>query len=414
MWTDHPVKDFLMTPATTNWRTPAMVISAGCMIALLTFGIRAGFGLFLEPMSVDLGWGREVFALAIAIQNLLWGLGQPFAGALADRYGSGRVLAVGGVLYVLGLVVMSEASTPLVMHLSAGVMIGLALSGAAFGIVLASITRIVPEDKRSWALGLGTAAGSLGQFLMVPLGQAFLSAYGWSTALLLLSLFALAIVPLAGVLAGKPEQSSGPQQTLSAALREAGGHGSYWLLIGGFFVCGFHVAFIQTHLPAYLKDMGLSGELGAWAISLVGLFNIIGSYTAGVLGGRYSKKYLLSFLYFARALAIALFVIVPISTTTVLVFSAAIGLLWLSTVPLTSGLVAVMFGPRYMATLFGIVFFSHQVGAFLGVWLGGLLFDATGSYNVVWWMGVALGVIAGLLHWPIQERQVARLAPAAP
>ena len=398
---------------TANWRTPALVISAGCLIAMLTFGIRSGFGLFLEPMSTDLGWGREVFALAIAIQNLLWGLGQPFAGALADRFGAGRVLAGGGILYTLGLILMANTSTPGMLYLSAGVLIGLALAGAAFGIVLAAITRIVSEEKRSWALGMGTAAGSLGQFLLTPLGQAFLSAYGWSTALLLLAGLALAVIPLAGVLAGKPQTpGAGVQQSLRQALKEAGGHASYWYLIAGFFVCGFHVAFIQTHLPAYLKDMGMGGSIGAWAISLVGLFNIVGSYMSGVLGGKYSKKYLLSFLYFARAVVIALFVLLPLSPLSVYLFSAAIGLLWLSTVPLTSGLVALMFGPRYMATLFGIVFFSHQIGAFLGVWLGGLLFDSTGSYQLVWWIGVALGIMAGLIHWPIREQQVARLASA--
>ena len=402
-----------MNPS-ANWRTPTLVISAGCLIALLTFGIRSGFGLFLEPMSTDLGWGREVFALAIAIQNLLWGLGQPFAGALADRYGSGRVLAGGGILYALGLILMANTTTPGMLYLSAGVLIGLALAGAAFGIVLAAITRIVSEEKRSWALGMGTAAGSLGQFLLTPLGQAFLSAYGWSTALLLLAGLALAVIPLAGVLAGKPQMSgTGVEQSLRQALKEAGGHASYWYLIAGFFVCGFHVAFIQTHLPAYLKDMGMGGSIGAWAISLVGLFNIIGSYLSGVLGGKYSKKYLLSFLYFARAVVIAIFILLPLSPLSVYLFSATIGLLWLSTVPLTSGLVALMFGPRYMATLFGIVFFSHQIGAFLGVWLGGLLFDSTGSYQLVWWMGVALGIMAGLIHWPIREQQIARLEPAA-
>ena len=398
---------------TTMWRTPTLVISAGCMIAMLTFGVRSGFGLFLEPMSSDLGWGREVFALAIAIQNLLWGLGQPFAGALADRYGAGRVLAGGGILYVLGLVLMAFTSSPVMLYLSAGVLIGLALSGAAFGIVLAAITRIVSEEKRSWALGMGTAAGSLGQFLLTPLGQAFLSAYGWSTALLLLAGLAAAVIPLAGVLAGKPQMTgAGMEQSLRQALKEAGGHASYWYLIAGFFVCGFHVAFIQTHLPAYLSDMGLGGSIGAWAISLVGLFNVVGAYMSGVMGGKYSKKYLLSFLYFARAVVIALFIMLPLSPLTVYLFSAAIGLLLLSTVPLTSGLVALMFGPRYMATLFGIVFFSHQIGAFLGVWLGGLLYDSTGSYQVVWWMGVALGILAGLIHWPIREQQVVRLEPA--
>ena len=398
---------------TTTWRTPALVISAGCLLALLSFGIRSGFGLFLEPMSSTMGWGREIFAIAIAIQNLLWGLGQPIAGALADRFGTAKVLSAGGICYALGLVIMANASTPLMLHLSAGVLVGLALAGASFGIVLAAFARVVPEEKRSWALGVGTAAGSLGQFLMVPLGQAFLSAYGWSMALLLLSLFALLIIPLSTVLASKGETSPDARsQSLGEALREAAGHASYWYLTAGFFVCGFHVAFIQAHMPAYITDAGLDQSLGAWSLALVGLFNIIGAYSSGVLGGRYSKRYLLSLLYFSRAAVIAVFILIPMSPASVLLFSAAMGLLWLSTVPLTSGLVALMFGPRYMATLFGIVFFSHQVGAFIGVWLGGYLFDTSGSYDIVWWLGIALGIVAGLLHWPIKEQPVVSLAEA--
>jgi MFS family permease len=407
-----------MTQSVAHWRTPALVVTAGCLIALLTFGVRAGFGLFLEPMSQDLGWGREVFAFAIAVQNLLWGLGQPFAGALADRYGSGRVLALGGLLYGLGVWLMAHAASPWELQLSAGVLVGLGLAGASFAIALAAMSRAVPEHKRSWVLGIGTAAGSLGQFLMVPLGQAFLGAYGWSTALVLLACGVLMVIPLAGVLQGRVDEGkSSPSaatvdQTLGEALREAGGHGGYWYLTSGFFVCGFHVAFIATHLPAYLVDNGIAPATAAWALALVGLFNVIGSYSAGILGGRYSKKYLLSSLYLTRAVAIAAFVLIPLSTLSVWMFAAAIGLLWLSTVPLASGLVAQIFGTRYMATLFGIVFLSHQAGAFLGVWLGGYLFDSTGSYGLVWWISVALGVIAAILHWPIDERRVARLAGA--
>jgi len=402
-----------MTRTSATWRTPTVVIAVGCLTALLLFGVRAGFGLFLEPMSRELGWGREVFAFAIALQNLLWGLGQPFAAALADRYGSGRVLAVGGLLYGVGIMLMAQSTTPLLFNLSAGVMVGLGLAGASFAVVLAAISRRVPEDKRSWALGVGTAAGSLGQFLMVPLGQSFLSAYGWSMALVLMGICALLIVPMAGALAGKADSAGqGREQSLAEALREAGGHPGYRYLTGGFFVCGFHVAFIQTHLPAYLADVGIRPGIAAWALALVGLFNVVGSYTSGVLGGRFSKKYLLSLLYLVRAAVIAVFVLVPVSEVTVLVFAAAMGLLWLSTVPLTSGLVAQIFGPRYMATLFGIVFFSHQVGAFLGVWLGGYLFDVTGSYQMVWWVSVALGVLASLLQWPIDERRLPRLTEA--
>ncbi|WP_374634675.1 MFS transporter [Ferrovibrio sp.] len=397
-----------------GWRTPLLVILAGCTIALLNFGVRSGFGLFLEPISTANGWGREVFALAIAIQTVLWGLGQPFAGAFADKYGSGRVLAIGAVFYAAGVALTAYASSPLLLHVTTGMLVGIGLAGTSFTVALAAIARMVSPERRSWALGIGTAAGSLGQFLMVPLGQGFIAAYGWMMALVLLSLFALAIVPLAGVLAGKAPETGGPQQSMSEALREAGLQRSYWLLIAGFFVCGFHVSFIQTHLPAYVVDRGLDPATGAWALALVGLANVVGSYTAGVLGGTRSKKYLLSFIYGARAVVITVFVLVPMSTTSVLVFAFCMGLLWLSTVPLTSGLVAQIFGPRYMATLFGIVFFSHQVGGFLGVWLGGRLFDATGSYDVVWWISAALGVFSAIVHFPIDERPLVRNAAPSP
>lgn len=395
-----------------SWRTPLLVIIVGCTIALLNFGVRSGFGLFLEPISAANGWGREIFAFAIAIQTVLWGAGQPFAGAIADRYGSGRVLAGGAVLYAAGVALTAYSTTPAMLHLTLGVLLGLGLAGTSFTVALAAIARMVPPEKRSWALGIGTAAGSLGQFLMVPLGQAFIAAYGWAFALILLSLFALAIAPLATVLAGKAPEGTGFQQSLSQALKEAGTQRSYWLLIFGFFVCGFHVSFIQTHLPAYIVDRGLDPATGAWALALVGLANVIGSYTAGVLGGKRSKKYLLSFIYGARAVVIAVFVLLPMTEISVLVFAFAMGLLWLSTVPLTSGLVAQIFGPRYMATLFGIVFFSHQVGGFLGVWLGGRLFDMTGSYDLVWWISMGLGVFAAIVHWPIDERPLVRVAPA--
>lgn len=396
-------------------RSVRIVVAAGCLIALLVFGVRAGFGLFLEPISAQNGWGREVFAFAIALQNLLWGLGQPFAGMVADRYGAARVLVVGGVVYALGVALMAVSTTPAAIVMTAGVLVGLGLSAASFSIVLAAMGRMVGEERRSWALGVGTAAGSLGQFLLVPLGQGFISAYGWQTALYLLGLMTLLIVPLALPFRGRPpEAPAGPAQSMGEALREAFAHRSYLLLFSGFFVCGFHVAFIQTHLPPYLADVGLGGGLAAWAIALVGLFNVIGSYSAGVLGHRSSKRYLLSVIYLLRSIVIALFILIPPSTVSVLLFSAAIGILWLSTVPLTSGLVAQMFGTRYMATLFGFIFFGHQIGAFLGVWLGGALYDATGSYNVVWWLSVALGVFAAIIHWPIDERPVARLAPAVP
>lgn len=395
------------------WRTPAVIIVAGCLLALLSFGIRASFGLFLAPMSGDFGWGREVFAVAVAVQNLLWGLCQPVAGAVADRYGSGRVLAGGALIYAAGLFLMADASTPGTLTLSAGVLVGCGVAGASFAIVLAAFARLMPEDKRSWALGLGTAAGSAGQFFMVPLGQAFISAYGWSMALTIFGFLALVMVPLAAALTGRSEHSGALHQSVGSALTEAFKHPSYNLLTLGFFVCGFHVAFIQVHLPPYITDRGLDAGLAAWALAVVGGGNIIGAYCSGLLGGRYSKKYLLSALYFARAAVIALFVLLPISEASVLIFAGAMGLLWLSTVPLTSGLVAQFFGTQHMAMLFGIVFFSHQVGAFLGVWLGGYFFDATGSYDLVWWASVALGLLAAAVHWPIREAPVDRVARLA-
>ncbi len=395
-----------------GWRTPAVIITAGCLLALLSFGIRASFGLFLAPMSGDFGWGREVFAIAIAVQNLLWGLCQPVAGAVADRYGSGRVLAGGALIYATGLFLMAGASTPGLLTLSTGLLIGVGISGASFAIVLAAFTRLMPEDKRSWALGLGTAAGSAGQFFVVPLGQAFISAYGWSMALTLFGFLALVMVPLASALTSRPDSHGALQQSSAGALAEAFRHPSYILLTLGFFVCGFHVSFIQTHLPPYITDLGLDAGLAAWALAIVGGANIVGAYTSGMLGGRYSKKYLLSGLYLARSAVIAVFVLLPASEASVLIFAGAMGLLWLSTIPLTSGLVAQFFGTRHMAMLFGIVFFSHQVGAFLGVWLGGYFFDETGSYDVVWWGSVALGLMAAALHWPIREAPVARLAAA--
>ena len=390
-------------------RTALLAIGCGSIIVLLSFGIRSGFGLFLQPMSQDLGWGREVFAFAMALQNLIWGASQPFVGMIADKWGSGRTLAGGGVLYALGVWLMSETSTPLELHFSAGILLGLALSGTGFAVVLAAVGRNVAPERRSAALGLTTALGSLGQFLLPPIGQAFLAAYGWETALTLLAFGALAMVAVAAGVQGRPQAAPGDTQTLRQALGEARAHNGYLLLTAGFFVCGWHVAFIAVHLPAYLADGGLPTGIAAWCLALVGLFNVIGSYLAGVLGGRVSKKGCLSLLYLARAVLILGFITLPLSAASALVFSAIIGLLWLSTVPLTSGLVAQMFGPRYMATLFGFVFFSHQVGSFLGVWLGGYLYDAYGSYDLIWWLSIALGLIAALLHWPIDERAVLRL-----
>jgi MFS family permease len=410
------------------WRAPVVIIVSGCLIALITYGLRTSFGLFVEPLSEGHGWSREVFALAIAIQNILWGLGQPVAGAVADRYGSARVLAVGGAIYALGVALMAVSTTPLALNLTAGVLVGLGLSGGSFTIVIAAFSKLVPEDRRSWAMGIATAAGSLGQFVFAPVGQAFISSYGWATALLLLACFGATVPVLAAALRSRPADgtSSGsiePELPAREAVREAFGHGSYLLLVAGFFVCGFHVAFITTHLPAHLSDAaayshahgahtGGGPGLAAWALALIGLFNVVGSYGSGVLGGRMSKRKLLSGIYLSRAAVIALFVALPPSTPVVLAFAAAMGVLWLSTVPLTSGLVAVMFGTRYLGTLFGFVFLSHQVGAFLGVWLGGAAYEQTGSYAPVWWASVFLGVLAAALHWPIVERPAPGYAAA--
>ncbi|MEK0084571.1 MFS transporter [Benzoatithermus flavus] len=399
-----------------GWRTPAVVVVCGCLIALLTFGIRASFGLFTAPISAAHGWGREVFALAIAIQNLLWGAGQPFAGALADRFGSARVLAAGSLLYAAGVALMAVAGTPLAMHLSAGVLIGLGLAGASFTIVIAALARRVPPEQRSWATGIATASGSLGQFLMAPLGQAFILAYGWQTALFLLAAGVVVVPLLATAMASGPAQGTARGEVdlgFKRTLAHAFGHRSYQLLVAGFFVCGFHVAFITVHLPPYLTDAGVSPQLAAWSIAIIGLGNIMGSYVSGVLGGRFSKRWLLTGIYGLRALVIVLFVLLPVTPASVILFAVAMGLLWLSTVPPTSGLVAVMFGTRYMAMLFGIVFFSHQIGSFLGIWLGGLFYERYGSYDAVWWMGVALGLFAALVHMPIIEEPAPRFATAA-
>jgi len=397
---------------------PGLVIACGCLVALVTYGVRASFGLFTDPISAARGWERETFALAIAVQNLLWGLGQPLAGGLADRFGAGRVLAVGAVLYAAGTALMAVSTSELTLTLTGGVLVGLGLSGASFTIVIAAFSRLVSAERRSWAIGLATATGSLGQFLFAPLGQSFVAAYGWATALVLLAGFIALVPALATVLSGDggPPEDGEEGVPVRAALRQAFGHSSYALLAAGFFVCGFHVAFITTHLPPYLTDLGLSAGLAAWSIGLVGLLKIVGSYSAGILGGRHSPRLLLSGIYFLRAVVITLFLLIPTSAITVVLFAAAMGVLWLSTVPLTSALIATFFGVRHMGTLFGFVFLSHQVGAFIGVWLGGAIEAATGSYEAMWWASVALGLVAAGLHVPIVERRAPRIvsSPAVP
>lgn len=401
--------------AEVNMRLAYLALIMGGIIAALAFGIRSGFGLYLGPISIEFGYGREVFALSLALQNLVWGVAQPFAGALADRYGPFKAIAIGSILYAGGTILLAFSDTPGLFHLSAGILVGAALAGTSFGIILGAVGQLFPPEKRSFALGVTGAAGSLGQFLIVPAGQALLSSVGWSQSAVIMGLVALLMLPLGLVFIKarpKPSASDVRDQSIGEALREAFALPSFWLLTAGFFVCGFHVAYIAVHLPSFVVDIGLTAETGAWALGLVGLFNVIGSLMAGFLGGRFPKKYLLSGLYFGRAVVMAGFVLLPPSELLVYVFAGTMGLLWLSTVPLTSGLVADIFGPRYMSMLFGIVFLSHQIGGFLGAWLGGYVFDATGSYDIVWWISVGLGVFSGIVHWPIREQRVLSAAPA--
>ncbi|SDB29275.1 MFS transporter [Bauldia litoralis] len=404
------------SPSHSVARAIPVILVAGCIIAAINFGPRATMGFFLTPMTTEYGWSREAFALAIAIQNLVWGIGQPFVGMLADRFGTARVLSIGALFYALGLALMSQTSDAGTLQLTAGVLIGLGIAGSAFLLVLAAFARLLPEHLRSIGYGFGTAAGSVGQFVFAPLGQGFIQAYGWQTALLIMAAIVLAIPVLSFFIRGKPAavpaRIGEKDQSIPEALREAFRHPSYRLLVTGFFVCGFQIAFITVHLPPYLSDIGIPALYGGYAIALIGFFNIMGSISSGVLTGRMRKRILLAGIYLARSVVIVVFLLVPPSIPSVLIFSAAMGFLWLSTVPPTQQLVVVMFGTRYVATLFGFVFFSHQVGSFFGVWLGGVLYDATGSYDIVWWLSAGLGVLAALVHLPIVERHVERPLPA--
>jgi MFS family permease len=404
-------------PISIGWRTPAVVVACGCLIAMISFGPRSSLGFFLTPLSETNHWGRDVFALAVAIQNLLWGIGQPFAGAIADRFGTNRVLGVGAILYTLGLVIMAHSSTPGELYLSAGVLIGLGLSGCAFTIVLGAFGKLLPEKWRSIAFGAGTAAGSFGQFLYSPIAVALMDKFGWQETLLIFGGVTLLILPLSLALAtpataAGPSAPAAPTQSARQAFAEAFGHRSYILLVLGFFTCGFQLAFITVHLPSYLIDRGLSAEVGGWTLAVIGIFNIIGSLGSGWLSNRMPKRYLLSSIYFIRAIAIVAFITLPASPVATLVFGAVTGLMWLSTVPPTSALVAVMFGTRWLAMLFGFAFFSHQVGGFLGVLIGGVAFERTGSYNLVWWFSVLFGVLSAVINLPIVEKPVARPATA--
>ena len=393
--------------------SPYVLVVCAALILSLGMGLRNTFGLFLQPMSFDLQLPREVFALAIAIQMLAWGISQPIFGGLADRYGAARIVVLGGLFYVGGLLVMANASGPWALHGGTGILVGFGTSAAGFAVVLGPVGRAFPPEKRSMALGVASAGGSAGQLIMALVGGALIDGMGWAAALLVMVVIAAFIIPLALGVHGKSGGDNGPAQSLREAIREAARYRSYWLLCAGFFVCGFHVAFIATHLPPYLADNDMPTMLAATAIAIIGFFNILGTLASGWLGGKYRQNYVLSIYYLLRAIVIAGFLIFPVTQTSVLIFAALMGFLWLGTVPLTSGLVAQIFGPRYLGALFGIVFFSHQIGGFLGAWLGGYLFDLTGNYDTVWMIAIALGGLAAIIHWPISDRPIIRTAQGA-
>jgi MFS family permease len=394
-----------------------VIIICGCAIALLSFGPRSTAGFFIQPMSRDLSWGRDVFGLALALQNLLWGLGQPFAGAIADRFGLVRVMCIGALLYAGGLLLMRYSTTPTELGLGAGVLIGFGLSGCSFNLVLSAFSKLLPPEQRGLALGAGTAAGSFGQFLFAPIGVALIGNLGWQSALTVFAALMLLIVPLSLALSTPPTTTasvpSPDQQSFKTALAEAFGHRSYVLLVLGFFTCGFQLAFITVHLPAFLVDRGLSAQVGGWVIAAIGLFNIVGSISVGWIQNYMPKRYILSAIYFTRALSTIAFISFPITPLSAIAFGAISGVTWLSTVPPTSALVALMFGTRWFATLYGFAFVSHQVGGFLGVWLGGIVFEKFGSYTPIWWLSVLFGVLSALINLPIVEKPVERTVAQA-
>ena len=386
------------------------VLLCSALVVTLSMGIRHGFGLWLQPITMDRGWSRETFAFALAVQNLAWGLAGPVAGMWADRFGAFRVLVGGAVLYAAGLAVMASATSGIGFLGGTGLLLGMAQAGTTYAVIYGVIARNVAPERRSWAMGVAAAAGSFGQFLMVPVESWLIAGAGWQNALFILSLAALLIIPLAFGLKEPPRAAAanGPQQTVRAALKEAFAYPSFRLLMAGYFVCGFQVVFIGVHLPSYLKDQGMTPQVATVALALIGLFNVAGTYAAGALGQRFAKRHILAAIYALRAVAILLFISLPLTPGSVYVFAAAMGLLWLSTVPPTNAIVAQIFGVQYMSMLGGFVFLSHQVGSFMGVWLGGLLYDRTGSYDIVWWIAIALGVFAALVNLPVRETAILR------
>ncbi|MDR6633905.1 MFS family permease [Phyllobacterium sp. 1468] len=401
-----------------NSGVPWLIIIAGCFIALLTFGPRSAMGFFQLPMLAEKGWDRTTFGMAMALQNLFWGAGQPFFGAIADKYGTWRVLFLSAVFYSSGLVMMAWATSPGILYLGGGVLVGLGIAAGSFGVILSAFARNVSAANRTFVFGIGTAAGSAGMFVFAPISQGLIDRFGWSDALVYLGLAMLIVpilaIPLRGNSSSGRIKEAQYKQSIGQALKEALAHKSYLLLTTGFFVCGFQVAFITAHFPAYLGDIGIDATYAVLALALIGFFNIIGSLASGMISQRYSKPKFLAFLYLGRSILVTAFLLLPQTGTSVIVFAILMGLMWLSTVPPTNSLVAIMFGTRYLGMLGGIVFFSHQIGSFLGVWLGGYLYDHFGSYDPVWWLGVALGIFAAIVHWPIEETAAARptLQPA--
>jgi MFS family permease len=401
------------------WRTPAVILICGCLIATISYGPRSSFGFFMKPMTLDNGWGRDVFALSVALQTLLYGMVQPFSGALADRFGTIRIIIIGALLYAAGVFMMSRATTPGELYLTSGVLIGLGLTGCSFSLIIPSFGKLLPESWRTISFGAGTAAGSFGQFLFSPLGVSLIDKLGWRTTLQIFACIILLVIPLSFAIATSGQSAparpgaargAGPDQTFRQALAEAFGHRSFILLVMGYFTCGFQLQFVTLHLPSYLIDRGLSAEVGGWTLGIIGLFNIVGALGSGYLASRMPKRYILAIIYSTRALAVIFLITMPAHPAVALIYGAVMGLLWLSSVPPTSGLVAVMFGTRWLAMLVGITFLSHQIGGSLGVYLGGLLYEKTGSYNAIWWGGVLFGIASALINLPIVERPVPRLA----
>jgi len=398
--------------AQTSWCFhPVTMVVAGGLVMGLALGVRHAQGIFLVPVTLEQGWSRETFGFAIAVQNLMWGLAQPFTGMIADRFGARRVIAAGLALYGVGLFAMANAASPMAFTLSAGVCIGIALSATSFGVVYGALSRLMPPARRNWALGLAGAVGGLGQFFLVPTAQGLIDSLGWAGALLALALLCALLLPCAWPLDDQPGHAGMHEQSLRAALSEAFRHRGFWLLNLGFLACGFQLAFIAAHLPAYLQDKGLPASTAVAGLAVIALSNVVGTYLCGLLGGRFRRKYLLCGIYLLRSAAMALFVLLPLSSGSLYLFCAVMGLVWLGTVPLTNGLVAQVFGLRYLTTLFGFVFFGHQLGAFFGVWLGGYVFDVTRSYDLIWGVGIALGVMAAALHYPINDREILRPGP---